>query len=59
MPNEFLKNFEFLSATRFDSARIVKGVTLMIRELKFIVDAVLASLVPCLEVTEEKYYYCH
>jgi len=36
----------------------VKDITLMIGEHKFIVDAVLASLTPRLEASEEK-YYCH
>ena len=55
--NEFLQNFEFLCATGLDSTRIVKNVTLVIRELKFVVDGVLASLVPSLDATEEKDYY--
>jgi hypothetical protein len=52
--NEFLQNFKFLCATRFDSARIVKNVTQMIGEHKFVVDVVLASLAPCLEATERE-----
>jgi hypothetical protein len=42
--NEFLQSLEFLCATALDSARIVKNVTRMIGEHKFIVDSVLASL---------------
>jgi hypothetical protein len=57
-PNEFLQNLEFLFATRLDSPRIVKNVARMIGEHKFVVDRVLASLAPCLEATEEK-YFCH
>ena len=47
--NEFVQNFEFVCATRFDSARIVENITLMIGEHKFVVDAVFASLTPCSE----------
>ena len=54
--NEFLQNLEFLIATRLDSARVVKNVAFMIREHEFVVDGVLASLVPCLEATKEKYH---
>ena len=54
--NEFLQNLEFLCATRLDSARVVKNVALMIGEHEFVVDGVLASLVPCLEATKEKYH---
>ena len=54
--NEVLQNVEFLYITRFDSPRIVKNVTLMVGEHKFVVDVVLASLAPCSEITEEKYY---
>ena len=54
--NEFLQNPKFFYATRLDSARIVKSVSPMIGEYKFIIDAVLASLALCLEATEEKYY---
>ena len=52
--NEFLQDPEFLCATGFDSARIVKNVAPMIGEYKFIVDTVLASLVLGLEATEER-----
>jgi hypothetical protein len=52
--NEFFQNLEFLRATRLDSARIVKNVTRMIGEYKFIVDGVPASLTPRLG-NEEKY----
>ena len=44
--NEFIQNLEFFCATRLDSTRIVKDVTRMIGEHKFIVDGVLASLRP-------------
>ena len=56
--NELLYNLEFLCATRFDTTRIVKNVTLMIGEHKFVVDLVLASLALCSDVIEEK-YCCH
>ena len=58
--NEFLQNPEFLYATRFDSTRFVENVTLMIGEHKFVVDAVLASLSPCLDTTDsEEKYQCY
>jgi hypothetical protein len=44
--NEFFQNLEFFCATRLDSTRIVKNVTLMIGEHKFVIDGVLASLAP-------------
>jgi hypothetical protein len=52
--NEFLQYPEFLCATRLDSPRVVKNVTLMIGEHKLVVDAMLASLdpAPMLEGTE-------
>jgi hypothetical protein len=53
-PNEFFQGFELLFVASLDSLRIVKNITLMIGEHKCIVDAVLASLVSCLEATEEK-----
>jgi hypothetical protein len=56
--NEFLQNFEFLCATRLDSTRIVKNITLVIGEHKLVVDPVFASLVLCLGTTKEK-YRCH
>ena len=52
--NEVLQNPEFVYATCLDSARIVENVTLVIGEHKFVINAVLASLVPCLETTEGK-----
>ena len=55
--NEFFQNLEFFYATRLDSTRIVKDVTSMVGEHKFIVDGVLASLRPCLGANEEEYYY--
>ena len=42
--NEFFQNLEFFDATRLDSTRIVKDVTRVIGEHKFIVDCVLAAL---------------
>ena len=56
--NEFLQNFQLLCATGLDSTRIVKNVALVIRKLKFVLDGVLASLVPHLVATKEK-YHCH
>jgi hypothetical protein len=53
--NEFFQDFELLFVASFDSLRIVKYITFVIGEHKCIVDAVLASLVSCLEATEEKY----
>ena len=55
--NEFLQNLEFACATRLDPARIMKNVAIMIREHKFVVDVVLASLAPRLEATKEKYQH--
>ena len=46
--NELSQNPELLCATRLDSARIVKNVTLVIGEHNFVVDLVLASLASCL-----------
>ena len=45
--NEFSQSLEFLCATALDSARIVKNVTCMIGEHKFIVNGVFAPLAPC------------
>jgi hypothetical protein len=53
-PNEFSQDLEFLFVARLDSLRIMKNITLVIGEHKLTVDAVLASLVPCLEVAKEK-----
>jgi hypothetical protein len=44
--NEFFQNLEFFCATRLDPTRIVKYVTCMIGEHKFVIDGVLASLAP-------------
>jgi hypothetical protein len=55
--NEFFQSLEFLCATRLDSTRIVKNVTRMIGEHKFIIDGMLASLKACLGANEEKYYH--
>ena len=46
MTNEFSQNLEFFCATRLDPTRIVKNVTCMIGEHKFVIDGVLASLAP-------------
>ena len=46
---------EFLCATRLDSARIVKNITRMIGERKFLVDDELTSLARCQWANEEKY----
>ena len=54
--NEFFQDLEFIYATRLYASRIVKNITLMIGELKFVIDGVLASLDLCLEATEEKYH---
>jgi hypothetical protein len=42
--NEVFQDLEFFNATRLDSLRIVKDITLMIGEHKFVVDLVLAPL---------------
>ena len=52
--DEFVQNLEFFYATRLDSTRIVKDVTSMVGEHKFIVDGVLAWLRP--HLGEEEYY---
>ena len=46
--NEIFQDLEFVNAARLDSPRIVKDITRMIREHKFIVNLVLASLTPWL-----------
>jgi hypothetical protein len=56
--NKFLQNFEFLRATRLDSTRIVKNITVMVGEYKLVVDPMFASLALCLGSPEEK-YHCH
>ena len=56
--NKFLQNSEFFCATRLNSPRIVKNITVIIGEHKFVVDIVLASLASCLEAAKEM-YYCH
>ena len=55
--NEVFQNLELFYATRLDSTRVVKNVTRMIGEGKFIVDVVLASLARCQWANEEKYEY--
>ena len=52
-PDELLQDFEFLCTAGLDSTRIVKNITLMIGEHKFIVNTVLASLTSSLEAIEE------
>ena len=44
--NEVFQDLEFVDATRLDSFRIVKDITLMIGENEFVVDLVLAPLAP-------------
>ena len=44
--NEIFQDLEFVNATRLDPLRIVEDITRMIGENKFIVDLVLAPLVP-------------
>ena len=51
--NELFQDPKFIYATRLYSSRIMKDITLMIGEHQLVVDLVLASLDPCLEVTEE------
>ena len=53
--NEFSQHLEFFYATRLDSTRIMKDVTGMIGEHKFIVNGVLASLRPRLGAIEDEY----
>ena len=53
--NEVFQNLELFYATRLDSTRVVKNVTRMIGEHKFVVDGVLASLTPYSEANEEQY----
>jgi len=44
LSNESLHDLQFLSATSFESAGIVKNISFMIGEHKFVVDIVLAML---------------
>ena len=46
--NEVFQDLEFFNATRLNSLRIVKDITRMIGEHKFVVDLVLAPLAPWL-----------
>ena len=57
--NELFQCVEFLCSTGLDSARIVKDVTRMIGEHKFMVDDVLAPLQPlaCQWANEERHDY--
>ena len=55
--NELFQSLEFLRATRLDSTRIVKNITRMIGEHKFVIDEVLASLAPCQWANEERQDY--
>ena len=54
--NKFFQDLEFFFVTRLDSLRVVKDITHMVGEHELVVDPVLASLAPCLEVTDEKYH---
>ena len=53
--NKILQDLESLLITRLYSLRIVKNITPVIGKHNLIVDAVLASLVSCLEETDERY----
>ena len=53
--NEIFQDLKCLLVTCFDSLRIVKNIALVIGEYELVVDAVLASLVSCLEATDEKH----
>ena len=44
--NEIVQDLKFANATRLDPLRIVKDITRMIGEHKFVIDIVLASLAP-------------
>ena len=55
--NKFFQDLEFFFVTCLDSLGIVKDITRVIGEHKLIIDPVLASLTPCLEATEEKFYH--
>ena len=46
--NEIFQDLKFVNATRLDSLRIVKDITHVIGENKFIIDFMLASLAPWL-----------
>ena len=52
--NEFFQNLEFFCATRLDPTRIVENITFMIGEHKFVIDGVLASLIPYSEANKER-----
>lgn len=56
--NELLNNHQLFVATRLESAGIVKNVSGIIGEHKFIIDVVLMTLVPGLGTAEGK-YACH
>ena len=45
--NKIFQDLESLLVARLDSLRIVKDITGVIGEHKFVIDAVLASLAPC------------
>ena len=45
--NKIFQDLESLLVARLDSLRIVKDITGVIGENKFVIDAVLASLAPC------------
>jgi len=54
--DEFFQDLNFPFVTCLDSLRVVKDITHMVGEHELVVDPVLASLAPCLEVTDEKYH---
>ena len=45
--NKIFQDLESLLVARLDSLGIVKDITGVIGEYKFVIDAVLASLAPC------------
>jgi hypothetical protein len=53
--NESLHNLQFIDATSLESAGIVKNVSVMIGEYKFILNAVLATLAQVSGKAERKY----
>ena len=52
--NEFFQNLELFCATRLDPTRIVKNVTCVIGEHKFVINGVFASLTAYSEATNEQ-----
>ena len=55
LSNKSLNDHQFLIAPSLESTRIVKNVSFMIGEAKFMLDAVLATLVHELGMAEAKY----